>query len=236
MLARRAASPTTVMPRYVTDGHGRDTFITFADDSRPPPFSQKSCRLHSSKVVSSKQPTLPKFIPSGNGRDLFCQVNEDKVYPSNTKGMPSKNPNAVAKRKEISVARTTRPPTYHPSGSGRDLHYTDSDAALFTLPAKSFRIASSTKIPRPRSSPPPRFIAAGSGRDTFQNPNAFRPASPVREKDQGFAYGSNFLSQSARYSFKGNGAPISPKSQQLSTIRLTQSPSSKSRPLSSSVA
>jgi hypothetical protein len=231
MLTKKAASPTTVMPRYVTDGHGRDTFITFVGD-RPPPFSQKSCQLHPSKVAPSKHPVLPKFIPSGNGRDIFCQVNEDKVYPSNTKGMPSKN--SVPKNKDLSFARTTRPPTYHPSGSGRDLHYTANEAALFTLPSKSFRIASPTKIPRPRSSPPPRFVAAGSGRDTFQNTNAFRPSSPVREKDQGFVYGSNFLSQSARYTPKGTGPPVSPKAQQLSTLRLTQSSSSRCRPLSSS--
>jgi hypothetical protein len=230
-MTKRAASPTTVMPRYVTDGRGRDTFITFADN-RLPPHSHKSA-LPASKVASSKHPTLPKFIPCGNGRDMFCQVNEDKVYPSNTKGMPSTNPNPVPRKKESGVARTSIPPSYHPSGTGRDLHYTSNDAAFFTVKSNSFRIASPSKIPRPRSSPPPKFMAAGSGRDTFQNPNAFLCSSPVREKDQGFAYGSGFLSKSARYCFKSNGPPLSPKSQQLSTQRLSQSPLSRTRPVSS---
>lgn len=159
MLTNKAAPSTTVMPKYLTDGRGRDTFITFSDD-RLPPHTNKACTLPTAKIASSKHPALPKFIPSGNGRDMFCQVNEDKVIPHSGKGISS-NPNASPRVKGSGVSRTTRPPTYRPSGTGRDLHYTANDAALFTLKSSSFKIGSPTKIPRPRSSPPPKFIATG---------------------------------------------------------------------------
>ena len=159
MLTNKAASPTTVMPKYITDGRGRDTFITFSNN-RLPPHTIKPCTLPTSKIASSKHPALPKFIPSGTGRDMFCQVNDDKIIPRSGKGVSS-NPNVSPRAKGIGVSRTTRPPSYRPTGTGRDLHYTENDAALYTVKSTSFRIGSATKIPRPRSSPPPKFIATG---------------------------------------------------------------------------
>ncbi len=160
MLTNKASSPTTVMPKYQTDGHGRDTFITFSDN-RPPPHTLKPCTLSSSKIASSKHPALPKFMPSGNGRDMFCQVNVDQVYPHNSKGIPS-NPNPLRKQKGSGISRTTRPPTYRPSGTGRDLYYTSNDAGVYSVQSTSFKTGHPTKIPRPRTSPPPKFAAIGT--------------------------------------------------------------------------
>lgn len=230
MLTNKASAPTTVMPKYQTDGHGRDTFITFAANDRSPPLTLKPCALPTAKFTTAKHPALPKFVPCGNGRDMFCQVNSDKVYPHNSKGMTS-NPNPLKKQKGTGVSRTTRPPTYRPSGTGRDLYYTSNDAGVYSVQSTSFKTGHATKIPRPRTSPPPKFAAIGSGRDTYQNPNAFRLSTPVREKDQGFAYGSSFLSKTARYAFKGDVISQSPKAQLESTLRLAQSPISKNHPL-----
>lgn len=154
----KVAPPTSVMPKYNTDGKGRDSFITFAD--RNPPQSLKACTLPSSKVASSKHPALPKFIPSGTGRDLFCQVQKDQVIPFNGK-TPSTCPNPTPKSHGSGVIRQVYPPTYQPSGTGRDLYFTRNENGPFPGQSHSFKIASYQKNPRPRTSPPPRFQPHG---------------------------------------------------------------------------
>mmetsp|Transcript_9165 Transcript_9165/g.13819 ORF Transcript_9165/g.13819 Transcript_9165/m.13819 type:complete len:236 (+) Transcript_9165:156-863(+) len=223
-LSTKAARSTSVPPKYFSDGKGRDTFISFADGGCVP-HSIPRCPFTSSKTTSAKRPPMPKYIPNGSGRDLFCQVAADKVVPSVSFSKP-----VVSKREVTGTVRHTPPPTYKPTGSGRDLFIVSGYDAAYAPRSTSFRRLSPSPLPRPRTAPPPKFISAGSGRDSFQNPNSYRPNSPVRVADEGFVYGSRFISKNARYKFKGDKVHVDARSQRESSYRLMNSPIKKVRP------
>lgn len=214
----RACKPTRPMPRYISDGSGRDIIIAFSGDPLPPNFSHFSdhrpAHLPSKDKRSiAKVPAVPKFVPDGSGRDLFQQQNSDYVWPCKNKIRAE----AVASKKNhtTNYNRPKANPKFVPSGSGRDMSYSDIDVFRTITSQNSFKVLrpspSNAHILRPRTSPPPRFVSSGSGRDTFQNPCAHRPSTSYNPKLEGFSYGSQSISLNSRYKY---GKPSRSKSAQ----------------------
>lgn len=207
----KACKPTKPLPRYISDGSGRDVIIAFSGMPNPPNFNHISKnRPHhlpsKLKGGNAKIPVTPKFIPDGSGRDLFQQQNTDYVCPTR---VLSSAIGVTPKRRVISnYSRPKVNARFKPSGSGRDMGYTDIDVYQTINSQNSFKVlkpsASNAQILRPRTSPPPRFQSSGSGRDTYQNPSAHRPASSYNPQREGFKYGSQSISRNARYKYGGN--------------------------------
>ena len=247
----RACKPTKPMPRYISDGSGRDLIISFSREANPPNFNflSKNRPHHlpsKEKRGNAKIQPLSKFVPDGSGRDLFQQQNNDYVFP-----VKNQIKSEAISPKRSNISNYNRPkanPRFKPSGSGRDMSYTDIDVYRTTTAQNSFKIlkpsTSNAQMLRPRTSPPPRFVSSGaapypsiilntttvspspcclsislflllilllslsssslftgSGRDTFQNSSAHRPASSHCPEREGFAYGSQSISQNARYRY-----------------------------------
>ena len=145
------------MQKYVSDGRGRDSFITFGNDRNPPARSRVP--LKAGKVASAKPPTLPRFQASGSGRDMFCQVEKEKIFPH--RGVIGGKVSVERKTASTGVTRRFDPPTYHPSGSGRDLFFVGGFDAWHAPHSNTFKVQKNDKIVKARTSPPPRFISSG---------------------------------------------------------------------------
>jgi hypothetical protein len=168
----RAAKPTKPMPRYIADGSGRDVIIAFSREPNPPNFNHYSeNRPHhlptKEKRGNAKVPAISRFVPDGSGRDLFQQQNNDYVFPVHNQ---IRGEAISPKRRHISNAcRARAPPRFKPSGSGRDMSYSNIDVYQTTTSQNSFRTlkpsASNGQMLRPRTSPPPRFVS--SGKESF---------------------------------------------------------------------
>ena len=165
----RACKPTRPMPRYISDGSGRDIIIAFNGDPLPPKFNNFYSENRPHKMPSKdkrppvKVPATPKFVPDGSGRDLFQQQNSDYVCPVN---INISTQSIVPKKKGVSYyKRPMAKPRFTPSGSGRDMGYSDIDVQRTINSQNSFKVLkptySNSQILRPRTSPPPRFQSTG---------------------------------------------------------------------------
>jgi hypothetical protein len=179
------------------------------------------------KVATSRIIPSPKFIPSGSGRDLFQQVSPDPIIAHTGKQFSTRSPSY----KSVSPSSSARPSSpgsnYMPSGSGRDLYMVRGFRGTYTAAyGRTMRVNSYEKIPRPRTSPPPRYQSKGHGRDSFRNPNLSYVVENSNNKLYGFNYGSESISQSAKYVFnpekytRNETAFI--KSQKASVTRLSR--------------
>lgn len=165
----RAAKPTRPMPHYISDGSGRDVIIAFSGDPNPPHFNVHSeNRPHhlpsGAKRGIGKTPVAAKFVPDGSGRDMFQQQNNDYVFPiyNSTRG-------EATSPKQRQVSYYNRPkasPKFKPSGTGRDMSYSNIDVYQTITSQNSFRTLkpspSNGLVLRPRTSPPPRFVSSGA--------------------------------------------------------------------------
>jgi hypothetical protein len=149
------------MNRYISDGRGRDTFITFGNDRDPPARCLDSYKP--SKVASAKLPILPRFQPDGSGRDMYCQVQKDPIVP--VKGVINTNTPSLTKRhKSAGVIRSSKPAAYVPAGSGRDLFFKSNFESYHAPPLGNFRVKKIDTVVKARTSPPPRFVSSGMQR------------------------------------------------------------------------
>jgi hypothetical protein len=164
----RACKPTKPLPRYISDGSGRDVIVAFSGISNPPNFSRYSENRpqhlpSKEKRGTAKLPVTPKFVPDGSGRDLFQQQNTDYVRPN--KNLITREAVSPKRRNISNYNRPKANPRFKPSGSGRDMGYTDINVYQTISSQNSFRIlkpsASNAQILRPRTSPPPRFQSSG---------------------------------------------------------------------------
>lgn len=158
LLLSKAAKPTSVPKKYISDGSGRDSFVAFTSNQRPPHsrFSMKTSK--STKIVAADPSPAPRFVPDGSGRDMFMQSN---VQPSTGVHIGRGMKVSPMKKVQSTGSILAKPlPNYVSNGHGRDAYVV---GRTYSPPkSTSFMLKPPSKKPCARTDPPPRFRPTGN--------------------------------------------------------------------------
>ena len=191
--------PETSVPRYRSDGTGRD-YYRIGDLNKNPNNSVlivQNKRDPEHKKIVAIPTSLPKFSPSGTGRDLFQQCNSDPVVAHTSYHFSERPP--VNSKQGLGVNRQNlAPPIYRPDGSGRDLFIVDRP----TTCAASIRLDRIKKSAKLRTPSMPRFLPTGTGRDTYQGNTISSDNSLTSNWNAGIPYGNNSIFENSKKPLK----------------------------------
>lgn len=177
--APHSHSRTDPPPKLLTDGNGRDSYLSGGSS---PPLTSKT--FHPYIAPSPILPPKPSkgyhysigiragYLPNGSGRDLqlFVDHSTGDSTPFTGTQFSTHAPSPERHANPVSVSRSEPPPKTRPCGSGRDLFQVALGGKSIPCTAVQFSsVAPAHKgaLLAPRTSPPPRFLPSGSGRDTF---------------------------------------------------------------------